>query len=157
MNAAGIGHNKPPEETIEEVVRTAQQTRDLAQRTKAAIVAIEAPFLEQAKAASSRLRGELTHLDGAYDGLVSKVARWQEARRKEQPFADPKEMSRVIIDGEVEATARANHGVEIFKPDMVPRELCKPDDAKIKAVLAADPKAEIPGVRRTTKYSTIIR
>ncbi len=150
-----IGHNNPPE-TIEEIVRAAQQTKDLMEMAKDRADKAAAPWNIKAQEASAPHRAEQQRLDDLYRNRVAQIARWQEKQRRANPFADAKEVARVIIDGEVAVTSRETQGFEIIKADMVPRDLCKPDDAKIKAKLALS-EDEVPGVRRTVKYGTVVR
>jgi hypothetical protein len=149
-----IGHNNPPAE-IAEIVREAQQARDLRDAAKEAEDKAKAPWLHRAAEAAAPHRKEWEQHNGHYTNLSSQVGKWQAKQRTANPFADPKEVSRIIIDGEVAATIRTTESFEIIKADMVPREFCEPSDAKIKAALALG--KEVPGVAKAQKHSVVIR
>lgn len=149
------GHNRPPPETIEDVVLAARQARDLRDLATKGIKNAEQPWLKKAEEASKPFRIEHEEHAKHYANLSTKVARWQEQMRDTNPFADPKDVSRVIIDGEVAATSRETETFEIVDPKAVPHEFCSPSEAKIKAELAMG--REVPGVKRVKKYSVMIR
>lgn len=150
-----IGDNNPPEETIAELVLLARQARDTMDKLEDQAEKAEAPFLKLGQEASAEYWADHAHHDMLYRATVARIAKWQERQRVANPFADPKEVSRVIIDGEVAATTRKIDSFEVFKPELVPRELCKPDEAKIKAALSKG--EDVPGVAPKTKFSTIVR
>lgn len=151
----GVGDNNPPEPTIVDIVLQARQAKDDIEIIKADVDRLEAPFRVQMAAASADLRAELATAKEQLASLTAKIKVWQEKQRRANPFADGKEVSRVIIDGEVAATTRATESFEIIKEEMVPRELCSPNDTKIKAALALG--KEVPGVRKHVVYSTVVR
>lgn len=154
MLAPGIGHNHP-EDPIMDVVREAQQARDLRDKAKIAEERAKAPWLQRAEDAGRDHHREWEGHHSRYGSLCVQIGKWQEKQRQANPFADAREQSRVIIDGEVAATVRGTEVIEIVKPDMVPREFCSPDEAKIKAELRMG--REVPGVIKRTRYSVMVR
>jgi hypothetical protein len=90
--------------------------------------------------------------------LKREVGDWQKKQQKDNPFADPKDVSRVLVDGKIRATIQETAAFDIVAPAEVPREYCSPDRNKIGAAVAGahaiGKAAVIPGVKAYTKQTS---
>ncbi len=158
--------------TAAHAARMARQAREILKAKDEERKTITTPLLEAKRATDAYFRPTLETIERIKRHYEQEIARYDRARELERSrvlAASAAQIAASIVPTEVipepahveKTSVRHGWEPEITDPELVPREFCSPDLAKIRAhIRYADthkPPREIPGVKFNPKSSVTVR